>query len=147
VISKPSEKGVFIMKTKWQIYQQLELIPDTVLSPVDEKRISRFYRSKIWRSLVNYCTTNLSEKQIFDHLDSCFKIDLCDPNVTPKKYFFKTIWLILNQPIQPSHFLNQSEPYIWKSHNFLGSSQWHIYDPKSGYTYDLDSEEDVLVWL
>ncbi|MGL4503474.1 MAG: hypothetical protein ACRC78_23865 [Planktothrix sp.] len=135
------------MKTKWEIYQQLELIPDTVLSPGDEKRISKFYRGKIWRSLVNYCTTNLSDKQRFNHLNTCFKIDLGDPEITKKNYFFKTIWLILNQPIQLSNFSNQSKPYIWKSHNFLGKTQWHIYEPKSGYTYDLDSEEDVLVWL
>jgi hypothetical protein len=135
------------MKTKWQIYQQLELIPDTVLLPSEHQGISRFYQGKIWHSLVNYCTKNLSEQQTFDHLDAFFQLDNSDPNLIRKFRFLKTIWLILNQPIQPSHFLTKSEPYIWKSSNFLGSAQWHIYDPKSGLTYDLESEEDVLIWL
>jgi len=147
LVPKTSLKGVFFMKTKWQIYRQLELIPDTVLLPSSEQGISRFYQGKIWHSLVNYCTKNLSEQQTFDHLDACFKLDNSDPNLIKKFRFFQTIWLILNQPIQPDNFLTKSYPYIWKSSNFSGSAQWHIYDPQSGLTYDLDSEEDVLIWL
>lgn len=135
------------MKTQWEIYQKLELIPETVLSPLDERGISGFYKSKIWRSLVIFCVNHLSEQQTFNHIEGCFEIDSSAPNSTKRFHFFKTIWIILNQPIQLSDFSNKSEPYIWKSSNVSGFTQWHIYDPKSGLTHDLDSEEDVLIWL
>ena len=61
--------------------------------------------------------------------------------------FFQTIWRILNQPLKLSPFLTQSEPYVWTSSNPLGHIQWHIYDPKNGQTYNLNSEEEVLGWL
>ncbi|SKB13958.1 conserved hypothetical protein [Planktothrix sp. PCC 11201] len=135
------------MKTQWEIYRKLELIPETVSLPLDEQGISRFYQSKIWHSWVIFCAKNLSEQQTFDHIEGCFKLDSSDPNSTKRFHLFRTLWLILNQPIKFSHFSTKSEPYIWKSYNLGGSTQWHIYDPKSGLTYDLDSEEDVLSWL
>lgn len=135
------------MKTQWQIYQQLELIPDTVLLPSPEKGTSTFYKGGLWRGLVSYCTQNLSDQQKINHLKTCFQLNYSDPDLTEKFNFFQTIWRVLNQPIKLSPFFTQSEPYVWTSSNSLGHIQWHIYDPKNGKTYDLNSEEDVLGWL
>ncbi|CAC5343853.1 MULTISPECIES: hypothetical protein [Planktothrix] len=135
------------MKTQWEIYRKLELIPDTVLFPSNEQGISGFYQGKIWHCWVIFCAKNLSEQQTLNHIEDCFKLDFSDPNSTKRFHLFRTLWLILNQPIQFSNLSTKSEPYVWKSSNLLGSAQWHIYDPKSGLTYDLHSEEDVLSWL
>lgn len=135
------------MKTQWQIYQQLELIPDTVSLPSTDKGTSTFYQSKLWRKLVTFCSQHFSDQQKISHLKSCFQLDYADPQITEKFHLFLTIWRLLNQPIQLSEVFQSPEPYVWKSSNPLGHIQWHIYDPKNGQTYDLNSEEEVLVWL
>lgn len=136
------------MKTQWQIYRQLELIPDTVSLPSPDKGTSVFYQGKLWRGLVNSWSKNLSETQKLSHLNTCFHLDYSDPDLTEKFNLFQTIWQFLNQPINLSELFHpSSEPYVWTSSNPLGHIQWHIYDPQSGQTYDLNSEEEVLGWL
>ena len=62
---------------------------------------------------------------------------------------FNKVTSLLEKPYSSelSEVFQSPEPYVWKSSNPLGHIQWHIYDPKNGKTYDLNSEEEVLVWL
>ncbi len=147
MVSEPYRGGVSCMKTQWQIYRQLELIPDGVSLPSSDKGTSTFYKSKLWKKLVTSCSQHLSDQQKISHLKTCFQLDYSDPHITEQFHLFQTIWRFLNQPIQFSEVWQSSEPYVWKSYNFLGHIQWHIYDPKNGKTYDLNSEEEVVVWF
>jgi hypothetical protein len=39
------------------------------------------------------------------------------------------------------------EPNIWQSMDRHGNLWWHAYDPATGQTSYLSSEEEVLMWL
>ncbi len=40
-----------------------------------------------------------------------------------------------------------NEPDIWQTRDRYGNVWWHAYDPVTGQTSYLSSEEEVLMWL
>ncbi len=40
-----------------------------------------------------------------------------------------------------------SEPAIWQTMDRYGNLWWHAYDPATGQTSYLSSEDEVLMWL
>jgi hypothetical protein len=44
-------------------------------------------------------------------------------------------------------FGGSSEPNIWQTMDRHGNLWWHAYDPATGQTSYLSSEEEVLIWL
>lgn len=84
-------------KAQWQLYKQLELIPDSVPQPT-----ARFAGIGEW---------------------------------------FANVWRFLGITE------NTSEPDIWQTMDRHGNLWWHAYDPTTGQTTYLSSEEEVLMWL
>ncbi len=133
--------GAFNMKNKWQIYQELELIPDSIPAPqATEKTLVRPL-AEVWRSLINRLTKNLSYQQKIERLEKCLARDCVQhPNGWQK------LWLFLNQPIMKSSLSHFSEPLVWKTSD-NGQTWWHICEPLTGEQFVLDSEEEVRIWL
>lgn len=137
------------MKTQWQIYKELEQIPNGTFPPSANKLMIAFYQSKFWQNLVTQHYQDLSYPEKVEFLQHCLQLNNLDANVDKNKKFglWQIIWAILNQPIHLPKPFSSQEPYVWTSCNHFGQLIWHIFDPKTGNTLELDSEEQVLVWL
>lgn len=135
------------MKTQWQIYQELEQIPNGTVPPSTNKLMAAFYQSQFWQNLVNRRYQDLSDSEKIKHIQHCFNLNTTDLDKIEKFTLWQVIWDILNQPIHFPKLFSSHEPYVWTSSNHFGQLIWHIFDPKTGNTLELDSEEQVLVWL
>jgi hypothetical protein len=85
-------------KAQWQLYKQLELIPDSVAQPKTGllANIGEWF-ANLWHSLTSSSRTN--------------------------------------------------EPDIWQTTDRYGNLWWRAYDPVTGQTSYLSSEDEVLMWL
>ena len=57
------------MKTKWMLYKELELIPNSVPEPQAAQPQLASWLGNIWQSLVSALTTRANEPQIWQSLD------------------------------------------------------------------------------
>lgn len=131
------------MENYWQIYQQLEQIPaavpqqQTTASPIVKQVI------KIWRSLLDKDAAQLTQIQQIQRLERCYESDL----VVRRPSGWQRLWTVLNQPLLSLRFSQCQEPQVWKTIDSVGRVWWHVFDPNTGRTASLDSEEEVQIWL
>lgn len=43
--------------------------------------------------------------------------------------------------------VGNAESHLWQSFDWAGFACWHLYDPLTGQTLDLNSRNDVRTWL
>jgi hypothetical protein len=131
------------MKTHWQIYKELEQIPDSVSAPQANNSVFVWGLSQAWRSLLGTLAKKPLHEQQIESLERSFAIDC----TTKNSDIWGKVWTFLNQPLVLPRLSNHSEPQVWQSFDRDGHTWWHVYDPITGRTANLDSEEEVCMWL
>ena len=131
------------MKTKWQIYKELELIPDSVSTPPASNSVFGLRLSQAWRSLLNTLANKPLHEQQIESLERCFALTC----TTKNSHIWGKVWTFLNQPLVLPRLCEPSAPQVWQSIDRDGHTWWHVYDPITGRTADLESEEEVGIWL
>lgn len=132
------------MKTKWQIYRELELIADSVPEPQTGNLAFVARLSQIRRSLFCWFIQKLCYEQQFEHLERCLTLNQFDDG-TSEPSIGCTIWSFLSQSVVERSL--SSEPEIRQVSDQGGCIWWYAYDPMTGQTTYLESETDVQVWL
>lgn len=131
------------MKTQWQIYKELELLPDSIPQPGADNRLFALHLNKVWRVLSNTLPAKLPHEQQVEYLEQCLVLD-CGYYLAGNNTWQK-LWTLLNQLLwQPQ---SHTEPRIWQRLDRAGYTWWHVYDPTTGRTAQLESEEAVQIWL
>ena len=69
------------MKTQWQTYKQLELIPDSAPEPKANHFVNGLL-SHFWRSLINALAQEHFHEQRREYFERCWAIDYADPYTT-----------------------------------------------------------------
>jgi hypothetical protein len=86
------------MNRKWQLYQQLELIPSDLAARYAPRSSVLTWIHRVW------------------------------------------LWLI-------TMVSKQSELKVWQERDRFGATSWRVYDPTTGMTANLSSEQEVLAWI
>lgn len=134
------------MKTQWQRYKELELLPDVVAEPqtIHSPLIASLDRS--WRSLLNQRARNLNHEYQVEYLER--RLTLISVRSTIAANIWRKCWSILNQPLSFGFQLTtHPEPEIRRTLDQTGQAWWQVYDPSTGHTAYLESEADVQIWL
>lgn len=134
------------MNIQWQKYRELELIADSIAEPQTDKLAFVARLSQVWGSLANRSTQKLCCEQQVEHLKRCLAIDWLDDG-TSEPSIWRTVWAFLSQPVFEWSLSTSSEPQIRQVSDRGGRTWWYAYDPITGQTTYLESEEDVQIWL
>jgi len=129
------------MESQWQNYRNLEQIDGTIASPPAQQTLLSRLLSYFWRSRLNHYTEQLSSAQQLAHLEACF---VGQPKSLKQR--LAELWQVLLQPLL-RRSQTSAKPHIWQSRSWNGEERWHVYDPMSGQTTVLLSEQDLLIWL
>jgi len=134
------------MKTQWQQYKELELLPDNVAAPqtIHSPLLAAFDR--YWRSQLDQGARKLDYEYQVEYLERRLTI-VCGRSTT-KANLWRKCWSLLNKPLRFNPYRStHPEPEIRRTLDKLGQAWWHVYDPCTGRTAYLESEADVQVWL
>ena len=134
-----------VMKSQWQVYKELELLPDAVEPPSIHSPLVAFL-DRWWRSLLDRRAESLDYENQVEYLERRFT--LLYERSTARTKLWRSLWRLLNQPIgfQP-HNLIHSEPEVRQTLDQTGQTWWTVYDPLTGQTAYLESEAEVQIWL
>lgn len=133
------------MKSRWQNYKELELIPDTVGDP-NRHRIALWdWLSRRQQSRLTKLIENSSFEEKVGYLERSLTLD-CEATAGSSS-FWERLWQMLNQPIPGIWQRSPQEPQISQIADREGHLWWQAYDPLTGQTTYLDSEEEVQIWL
>jgi hypothetical protein len=134
------------MKTQWQTYKDLELIPQSVGEPQTHTNSFIDKLGRAWRSLSDTLVGKQPYERELDHLERCLALDFASRRqVEPGAWH--QFWASVNQHLDNWDFHTMPEPRIWQSTDREGQTWWHVHDPQTGDRIDLESEEDVCVWI
>ncbi|MCG9892554.1 MAG: hypothetical protein MH252_15965 [Thermosynechococcaceae cyanobacterium MS004] len=130
------------MKTQWQMYQELELIPSPKLSLFSGYSIGKSAsQSKFFlRSPIPSSSDLVNLHQQIDYMERCLALD-AEP---PRSLVWQIIWKILH-PLQ-GRKSRRNLPRI-ESFSENGQLYWYGYRPTTGTTVFLGSEESAKRWL
>ncbi|HIK15008.1 MAG TPA: hypothetical protein IGS53_06895 [Leptolyngbyaceae cyanobacterium M33_DOE_097] len=129
------------MKSQWQNYRNLEQIDSEIAPPPAKQTLLSRLLSYFWRSRLNRYTEQLSSVRQIEHLEACF----ADQPKSLKQHLLR-LWQVLLQPLFHRE-QKPAKPHVWQSRSWNGEDRWHVYDPISGQTTVLLSEQDLLIWL
>ena len=87
------------MKTQWQVYKELELIPDSVVAPQANKLTSVLRLSQVWRALIDAVTKKLSHQQPIEYLERCLALNYSEFYTAKNSNTWHMLWTFLNQPL------------------------------------------------
>ena len=134
------------MNSKWQTYQKLELIADSVSEPHVGKSVIVAKLSEIQQFLTKRSMQKMSYEQQLRHLEQC--LELRDTATTgSKSSIWQSLWIFLNQPIFELTGWTTDEPKVERVADQSGHVWWYVYDPQTREAVYLESENEVLVWL
>jgi cation transport regulator ChaB len=51
------------------------------------------------------------------------------------------------QNLAQAAFNQTEEVKVWQKTDRYGNAYWHVYDPKTGHSVHLGSEEEVMSWI
>ena len=134
------------MKTQWQTYQELELIPDSVPNPQKNRLSLTQWFQQNWHTIRYFVNRKDGHIYPVKFLETCLAID-CSKSPPKNK-----IWQKIEQWVNPlvadwSRLPTYPEPQIRQILDRQGQTWWHAYDPITGETAYLETEEEVQVWL
>ncbi len=132
------------MKTQWQRYKELELLPDEVAKPQIIHSPLVTYLDQRWRSLLNQQAGKLDYECQVEYLERRLKL-ACDRACRVSAW--GELWSLLNRPLGFGQQSSQVEPEIRQTLDQTGQTWWKVYDPRTGQTVFLESEAEVRVWL
>lgn len=133
------------MNSQWTTYKQLESIAEDVPEPQPSASIIVNRLIAIRQSFVTQAVDKLDDGQQLGHLEKCLQLDGSDKNTGWSKAW-RRIWQVLNQPLFELNYSNSSEPEIRRVTDG-GQIWWYAYDPLTGQSTYLESEEEVQIWL
>lgn len=84
------------MKTAWQTYQALELLPNSAPEPKNNPLVNTLLLSHFWRSLMNALTQEHVYEQRRDYFERCWAIDYADPYTTKHTDQLKKLLTLLD---------------------------------------------------
>lgn len=133
------------MKTQWQTYQELELLPLWVAEP--PKHDWKLVRpaAQLWHASIHRSTERQIPAQQVEHLEHCLALKLVPP--TTRENWWAKSWSLLTQTLTSWGEFTGSDPYIWHSSDQTGQTWWHTYHPQTGRRIDFESEDEVCVWI
>ena len=70
------------MKTAWQTYQALELLPDSAPEPKANLFLNALLLNRLWRGLLNALAKEHFYEQRREYFERCWAIDDADPYTT-----------------------------------------------------------------
>jgi hypothetical protein len=137
------------MNRQWQNYRDMELIPAAIPAPRSPHRAIVSRGDQIWRSLVDNVIAKFSDKRRTEHLERCFTLTWYHHGTRPHNPSnpWRTMWLILNQPLFCAASPVFPEPEIEQILDPEGRTWWCAYDPRTGQKTYMESEEEVQNWL
>ena len=133
------------MKTQWQRYKELELLPNRAAEAQAIHSPLVAYLDQRWRSLLDHRAAQLDHEYQVEYLER--RLRIACPQISEKPSLWRTLWHLLNQPINFGYSFSQSEPEIQQTLDRTGQTWWKVYDPLTGQTAYLESEAEVHVWL
>ncbi|MBW4691459.1 MAG: hypothetical protein KME27_06785 [Lyngbya sp. HA4199-MV5] len=133
------------MKTQWQRYKELELLPERAAEPQTIHSPLIAYLDQRWRSLLNHRAAQLDYEYQVEYLERRLRITCSQTTEQPS--LWKRLWRLLNHPLDFGYSFSQSEPEIRQTLDREGQTWWQVYDPLTGQTAYLESEADVHIWL
>ncbi len=134
------------MKTQWQIYKQLEGLDRTIPRPQVLESTVAARMDRLWQRLVQRLLEKQSYDQQLHHLQACLRLDGSGQTHDKGSKAWDKRWVILNQPIfewKPA----TREPKVQRILDQGGQPWWYAYDPRTGQSTYLESEEEVQIWL
>lgn len=134
------------MNRQWQNYRQLELIADSVVEPQVGRSVIVAQLSVVCQFWTNRSVQKMPLKQQRQHLEQCLELEGTQTQ-TVKKNIWRTLWVVLNQPIFETSGWATNEPKIQQVSDQGGQVWWYVYDPQTGQSVYLESETEVLIWL
>jgi hypothetical protein len=132
------------MKTQWQRYKELELLPDEAAKPQLIHSPLVTYLDQRWRSLLNQHAGKLDYECQVDYLERRLKLT-CDRDIAGSVW--EKLWGVLNQPLGFGQQSAKARPEIRQTLDQTGQTWWKVYDPLTGQTAFLESEAEVRLWL
>ncbi|MGL5805492.1 MAG: hypothetical protein ACRC2R_15660 [Xenococcaceae cyanobacterium] len=81
---------------RWQVYKQLELIPDTVLKSSPNKSRFLFGLDIAWQTLLSLLVNELVEEQLVEYLERCWELDESGQNQQNNSSFLQRLWMLMN---------------------------------------------------
>lgn len=133
------------MKSQWQAYKELELLPD-IVEPQTIHSPLIGYLDSWWRSLLSRRAGSLDYENQVEYLERRLKL-LCERS-TAHTHVWQKLWRLLNQPLRfGPHQPTQAEPEVRQTLDQTGQTWWTVYDPLTGQTAYLESEAEVQIWL
>lgn len=134
------------MKTQWQQYKELELLPDLVAEPQTIYSPLVAALDRRWRSILNQRARKLDYEYQVEYLEQ--RLTLTCMRSTPTASVWRKCWNVLNRPLRLEPYLpTHPEPEIRQTLDHAGQTWWQVYDPITGHTAYLESEAEVQVWL
>jgi hypothetical protein len=135
------------MKTWWQRYKELELIPDAVPEPQANALSMAAPLQRFWRSLLGSPTQKPVDEDRIASLERCLALDMAKHRPAGIRGTWHQLRSFLGQLWLEGNSTALKEPEIWQTLGRDGTLWWHVYDPMTGRTADLESEEEVRIWL
>ena len=84
------------MKTQWQTYKALELIPDCAPEPQPHHFMHGLLLNHLWRSLINALTQEHFYEQRREYFERCWAIDYADPYTTKQADQLKKLLMLMD---------------------------------------------------
>jgi hypothetical protein len=82
---------------QWQIYKQLELIPEFAQSSYSNSRSFRFGLDLAWRSLISLLVDELVDhEQQVEYLERCWAANEVDLEVPSPTRTLQRLWVLMN---------------------------------------------------
>jgi hypothetical protein len=135
-----------MMKTQWQDYRSLELIPDSVPEPAEIKPTLKTQLKEAWRKLLAPFDGTLDEEP-YEYLERCLELDCSKLYGNQQSGFWQNLQTWFGHSLFDCRISQSPEPEVWQTTDRSGNLWWHVYDPLTGQTADLESEEAVQIWL
>lgn len=100
------------MKTQWQVYKELELIPDSVVAPQANKLTSALRLDQVWRALIDTLTKKPSHQQPIEYLERYLALNCSEFYTARNSNTWHMLWTFLNQPLFVPQLPGYPEPRI-----------------------------------
>lgn len=83
-------------KSQWQIYKELELIPDSVTYSQANNMTFAFGLDRVWRLLIIALTQELVEEQQVEYLERCLAVNNFDVDSHKGSKTLQKLWTLMN---------------------------------------------------
>jgi hypothetical protein len=142
------------MKTQWQVYKELELIPDAVSCPhpftIGKYLIHLRQKPQVETQRSPLSPLNkfacIAWQQNVNHLEQCLTIS--DFDTQASRNLWHNFLGFVDQVLEKWQIIAVApEPTVSQKTNAAGDLLWQVHDPRTGKTIDLESAEAVQVWL